>query len=90
MTSTTPNATRFSILQSSHMTAAIGTESGSRYTVVTRPKVGVVLIKDNAGLVSRGSHLKIKDGCLFLFKNKDDRQPTAWTTRITSVYIMSN
>lgn len=84
-----PSATEISILESSHMTATVTTESGSHYTVVARPNVGVVLIKDSDGWAGRGTQVKVDGlrGRLFLLR---DGQIVAQTTPITHIYILSN
>jgi hypothetical protein len=89
MTATaTVRPTDVTILQSSHMTATVDTASGSHYTVVTRPDVGVVLIHDTKGWVAKGTGLRIIRGRLFLFDKNN--QVVAATTVLTNVYIMSN
>ena len=90
-TTTTPSGTNISILQSTHMTATVQTTSGSHYTVVTRPSVGVVLIHDDKGWVIRagkGSRVSVVQGRLFVMGA--DGKVFARTTAITSIYIMSN
>lgn len=89
---TTPTETQFSILQSDNMTATVETESGSRYTIVARPNVGVVLIHDTEGWVRQGRALMVVRGQMLLIdtdRDGDDR--AAWrTTRLTHIYIATN
>ena len=80
-----------SILQSSNMTANVQTRTGSRYTVVTRPEVGVVLIHDTKGWAVRagkGSRVAIIQGRMYVIGANG--RVVAQTTSLTGVYIMSN
>jgi len=80
---------KLAILQARHVTAAVTTSSGSRYTVVTRPNVGVVLIHDTKGWAIKGpGTIKVTDGRMFVFDK--DGKVVAQTTAITSIYVMSN
>ena len=86
---TAPNETDISILQSTHMTATVRTASGSNYTVITRPSVGVVLIHDDKGWAVKGvGTVEVHNGRMYVFDAK--RNVVAATTLITSIYIMSN
>lgn len=88
-TTTSLNETNISILQSHHMTATVRTSSGSNYTVVTRPNVGVVLIHDDKGWAVKGTGtVEVQGGRMYVFNAK--RKVVATTTRIVSIYIMSN
>lgn len=77
-----------SILTDSHMTATFETQSGSLYTVVARPSVGVVIVCDNSPGVFRGSRLEIRDGAAYLLHQKG--WTIAYTTQIVRVNILTN
>lgn len=93
-TSTTtvgPSKTDLQILESTNMTANVQTRTGSRYTVVTRPNVGVVVIHDDKGWAvraGRGSMLMVIDGRMFVVC--PNGAVAVQTTTLTGVYIMSN
>jgi hypothetical protein len=73
------------------MTATVRTASGSNYTVVTRPNVGVVIIHDDKGWAIRageGSRVSVIQGRMYV--SDAMCQVVASTTQITSIYIMSN
>ena len=76
------------ILESSNVTANVQTRTGSRYTVVTRPAVGTVLIHDGKGWAIKGAKLVVREGRMYLLN--DEGQILACTTSITGIYIMSN
>jgi len=86
-TTTTVTPSDIAILEASYMSATVSTRSGSHYTVITRPSVGVVLINETRGLVARGTTLRIIDGRMYLLTNG---QVIASTTRLTQVYILEN
>ncbi len=90
MSSVTTNPlAHLSILTDSHMTATFETQSGSLYTVVARPSVGVVIVCDNRpGWVFRGSRLEIRDGAVYLLHQKG--WTIAYTTQIVRVNILTN
>ncbi len=76
------------ILKSGHMTATVETESGSHYTVVTRPRIGTVLIKDSADWAVKGDEFIVThDNRMILFRK--GRLLTS-TTRIKRIHILSN
>lgn len=85
---TTNPLAHLSILTDSHMTATFETESGSLYTVVARPSVGVVIVCDNSPGVFRGSRLEIRDGAAYLLHQKG--WTIAYTTQIVRVNILTN
>lgn len=76
------------ILESSNVTANVQTRTGSRYTVVTRPAVGVVLIHDDDGWATQGAKLVVREGRIYLLN--EEGQILANTTSLTGIYIMSN
>ena len=90
MSSVTTNPlAHLSILTDSHMTATFETQSGSLYTVVARPSVGVVIVCDNSpGRVFKGSRLEIRDGAAYLLHQKG--WTIAYTTQIVRVNILTN
>lgn len=70
-----------------HVTITFTTESGSRYTLVCRPKV-VVLIKDNTGEVWQGTNVVVRTTGKVLLC---DKKTGVWeTTRVTSFYVATN
>lgn len=83
------------VLESSHMSATLTTESGSHYTVITRPGdhtdepfTGlVVVINDKTHQIITGTHLQIWNGRMIVQKIT---KTVLETTPITGVYIMSN
>jgi hypothetical protein len=78
-----------SILTDSHMTAMFETRSGSHYTVVARPSIGVVLVCDNnPGWVFEGSRLEIRDGAVYLLHRNG--RTIAHTTQVVRVNILTN
>lgn len=75
------------VLQESHMTAIVDTQSGSRYTVVARPAAGVILIHDTDGWARQGSSVMVVADRLHLVKG----ERVLWqTTPITHINILSN
>ena len=76
------------ILQSGHMTATVQTESGNSYTVIARPKIGVILINEREGKAGKSHHFTVRDGKGYLV-NKEG-QVVASTTKITVVKILTN
>lgn len=83
-----PSKSDLRILESSNMTANVQTRTGSRYTVVARPNVGVVLIHDDKGWAAKGAQIVVLGGRLYMLNEVG--RILAQTTSITGVYIMSN
>lgn len=78
-----------SILAASHVTATFDTESGTHYTVVARPSVGVVLVCDNRpGWVFEGERLEIRNGAVYLLHRNG--RTIAHTTQVVRVNILTN
>ena len=80
--------TDISILCSNHMSATVDTASGSRYTVIARPNVGVVLIHDDKGWARKAARIQVIRGRMFLFDANG--QVVASTTVVTNIFIISN
>jgi hypothetical protein len=85
-----PSKTLVSILESNHMTATVNTESGNLYTVITRPKIGVILINEGKGSGCRikGGKVQVIGGRMYLF-NREGKQ-VANTTQILRINILTN
>jgi hypothetical protein len=70
-----------------HATITFCTESGSRYTLVSRPGIRV-LVRDSTAEAWKGKNLRVNsDGSIELLTTKG----TTWTTTpVTSFYVLSN
>ena len=70
-----------------HVTITFTTESGSRYTLVRRPGIAV-LVRDNTAQAWRGDKIKVVGGSVKL-QDKDGN--IGWeTTGVVSFHVLSN
>lgn len=86
-TATAPDSYLLSILEARHMTATINTRSGNSYTIVSRDRIGVLVIDETRGTVAHCHRLFVIDGRLVGTKDGKD---VLSTTLITHVNILTN
>jgi hypothetical protein len=80
------------VLEERHMTATVRTRSGSSYTIVSRPRVGVVMINDHDGQVYRGKDLTYASSSTgdYLVLHKVGGDTVLSTTDVIWVRILTN